>query len=297
MVKNYHETVMADQAVNGLHIEKSRYYIDATLGTGGHTIAILEAGGQVLGIDMDPVMVEVAKERIKKNERFAGRYKLARGNFIYIDTIAAENGFSSVSGILFDLGVSNIHLKDLERGFSFENPGAELDMRIDPETEALKANDLLNVLRRDQLQRMFEVSLDFGAAKWLAGKVVQAREVKKFDKVGDMLDVCRGLNSGKKGLHEATLPFLALRIAVNSELENLKMALSKAFELLAPGGRLVVISFHSKEDGIVKNFFREKIEARVATDIGFKPSTAAEEERIANKKARSAKMRIIQKNE
>ena len=288
----YHESVLVDEVIEGLHIEKTRKYIDATLGNGGHALEILKLGGEVLGIDLDPAMLAIASERMEASGE--KNYKLVNGNFTGIDKIAAENSFSPVNGILFDLGVTNIHLKNLERGFSFENPEAPLDMRINPEAQGVKAADLLNVLREDQLTDLFKVTLEPGAAKWISGRVLHSRLVKSIATVGDALEICEGLKIGKPGLNEATLPFLALRIAVNSELSNLEEALPKAFALLDKGGRLVVISFHSGEDAIVKDFFKEKA-GQGAKIITFKPVHAKEEEISINRKARSAKMRVLER--
>lgn len=291
MKNSYHESVMVEEVVESLHIQKGSFYIDATLGNGGHALEILKLGGKVLGIDLDPKMIGISEKRLKG----FGDFKLARGNFTKIDSIADENKWFPVKGILFDLGVTNVHLKDLEKGFSFENPDAELDMRIDPETQNVKAADLLNVLREDQLEELFEVTLEPGAAKWITGRVLHSRERKPIATVSDMLEVCEGLKTGKRSLNEATLPFLALRIAVNSELDNLKEALPKAFGLLDRGGRLSVISFHSKEDAIVKDFFKEKSLLGEAKMITFKPIMAGEPEILVNRRARSAKMRVIEK--
>jgi 16S rRNA (cytosine1402-N4)-methyltransferase len=237
-------------------------------------------------------MIEITESRLGK--KWKSDLKLVNGNFSQIDKIAKDNDWVSVSGILFDLGVTNIHLTDMERGFSFENPESALDMRIDPETQGVKASDLLNVLREDQLRSLFEVTLDPGAAKWITGRVIHSRAAKTISSVGDMLEITEGLKTGRFGLNEATLPFLALRIAVNSELTNLEETLPKAFNILERGGRLVVISFHSKEDVIVKNFFKEKkLEGNEI--ITFKPVLASEEEININRKARSAKMRVLKK--
>ena len=275
-----------------MHIEKARKYIDATVGNGGHALEILKEGGRVLGIDLDPKMIEITGYRLGK--KWKSDLKLVNGNFSQIDKIAKDNDWIPVSGILFDLGVTNIHLTDTERGFSFENPEAALDMRIDSETQGVKASDLLNVLREDQLRSLFEVTLDPGAAKWITGRVIHSRAAKTISSVADMLEITEGLKTGRFGLNEATLPFLALRIAVNSELTNLEETLPKAFDLLERGGRLVVISFHSKEDVIVKNFFKEK-KLEGAEIITFKPVLASEEEINVNRKARSAKMRVLKK--
>jgi 16S rRNA (cytosine1402-N4)-methyltransferase len=282
---------MVGEVVNQLHIKKGSLYIDATLGTAGHTLEIIQGGGKVLGIDADIKMVELAQKRLKGLKDF----KLIHGNFTKIDAIAKENDWQPVNGIIFDLGVSNIHLKDLERGFSFENPEAELDMRLDPGNLEVKAKDLLNVLREDQLEDLFNITLDPGPAKWITGRVLHSRAAKPIATVSDMLEICQGLVTGRHGLNEATLPFLALRIAVNSELDNLKDALPKAFELLEPGGRLIVISFHSKEDEIVKDFFKEKsLEAR-AEIVTQSPVRADDSEVERNRRARSAKMRVLEK--
>ena len=295
MDNNYHETVLVKETVEFLHIEKDGKYIDATLGNAGHSLEILKAGGHVLGIDLDPDMISISKKRLSEGNFPEKNYKLVQGNFTEIDQIAKEIGWEEVDGILFDLGVTNLHLKDLERGFSFANHEADLDMRVDPKTQGVKASDLLNVLREDQLRVMFEVTLEPGAAKWISGRVLHSREEKPISTVGDFLEICEGLKTGKSGINEATLPFLAVRIAVNSELTNLEEVLPKAYKLLKKGGRLFVISFHSKEDVLVKNFFKEKV-AEGSKIITFKPLMASEEELTENKRARSAKMRVLEKN-
>jgi 16S rRNA (cytosine1402-N4)-methyltransferase len=289
----YHESVMVSEVVENLHINKARKYIDATIGNGGHTQEILERGGTVLGIDMDPKMLAIAEARLG-NYIGKGKCKLVNDNFTNIDKIVTQNDWVPVDGILLDLGVTNIHLKNLERGFSFENPLATLDMRINSNIQGVKAADMLNVLREDQLEDLFKVTLDPGAAKWITGRVLHSRTEKPITNVGDMLEICEGLKIGKVGLNKATLPFLALRIAVNSELTNLEEVLPKAFKLLVKGGKLVVISFHSGEDAIVKNFFKEKVkeEAEITT---FKPVLAGEAELSTNRRARSAKMRVLEK--
>lgn len=293
MENNYHETVMPEDAVNGLQVKEGHKYIDATLGNGGHVLEILKQGGMVLGIDLDQEMVKMAEERLESDK--SGNWKLVHDNFTNIDEIAQRQNWKPVDGILFDLGVSNIHLKDLERGFSFGNPEAPLDMRLDPTTQSVKGADLLNALREDQLREMFEVTMEPGPAKWVTGRVMFARRDAPIATVADLLEISEGLRTGKPGLSEATLPFLAVRIAVNTELDNLSSVLPKAFSLLEKGGRLVVISFHSKEDVIVKDFFKEKSLTGEAEMITFKPATASDEEIEKNRRARSAKMRIIQK--
>lgn len=268
----YHESVMVGEVLENLHVEKAHKYIDATLGTGGHSLAVMGAGGKVLGIEADPKILEIAKERVA-----GGDFVL--GNFVDIDKIAKENGFEKVSGILFDLGVTNLQLMDESRGFSFGNPEADLDMRLNPETQGVTAADLLDALRADQLEDLFKVTLDGGSARWTTRRVLETRPIRT---VGNFLNVCRGLRS-KERLNPATLPFLALRIAVNSELDNLEVALPKALDLVEEGGKLVVISFHSGEDRIVKNFGKSELILPV------------EEEIAKNPRARSAKVRVFVK--
>ena len=294
MNDKYHETVLVEEVVSALHIEKGKKYIDATLGNAGHTLEILGKGGQVLGIEIDPKMLTIAEKRLEKEVVDKKNCKLVQGSFTDIDKIAHGSKWEKVKGILFDFGVTNLHLKDSERGFSFGNSEAPLDMRMDPETQGVKGSDLLNLLREDQLRELFEITLDPGSAKWITGRILHSREAKPIEKVGDLVEICQGLRSSKTGLNEATLPFLAVRIAVNSELTNIKETLPKAFDLLEKGGRLVVISFHSKEDVLVKNFFKEKI-ASGAHAITFRPVTAGGAELEANKRSRSAKMRVLEK--
>ena len=264
---------MVREAVEQLHIKTGSKYIDATLGNGGHTLEITKAGGIVLGIEADPEMLKIAESRL------GDKAKLVLGNFKNIDTIATENGFDKVSGILFDLGVTNIHLTNDSRGFSFSNPNLQLDMRLNPEGQGVKASDLLNALREDQLIQLFETTLDSGSSRWLARRVILERPIET---VGDFLKVCEGLKS-KQGLNPATLPFLAVRISVNSELDNLKEVLPKAYELLESGGRLVVISFHSGEDRLAKEFMKGELILPKGEEISKNP------------RARSAKMRVYEK--
>lgn len=279
---NYHESVMTDEVIKNLHVKNQAKYIDATTGTAGHTLAIAENGGLVLGIEADFEMFSIAKERIRE---YKNKITLVNANFTQIDEIAKKNGFEKVDGIVFDLGVSNLHLKDLSRGFSFTNPEAELDMRLNKESQGVKASDLLNVLRKDQLIDLFSETLEKSSVRWIAGRIISFRQRRKFEKVGDLLNVCQGLKTGKKKLNEATLPFLALRIAVNSELDNLKNTLPKAYRLLKEGGNLIIITFHSKEERIVKDFLGKK------SDF----ITPTLEEINKNQRSRSAKMWVLKK--
>jgi len=296
-----HDSVLANEIVEIFaHLNHQACVIDATLGTGGHSLKLIKSGINILGIEADEDILEIARQRILKAcptaiaDKNCSSYILVHNNFRNISQIAEVNSWKKVDGVIFDLGVTNLHLKDKTRGFSFSNPDADLDMRVDKKNQNIKASDLLNLLREDQLTDMFSVVLDKSQAEYLSGKVIQYRETEKITKVGDLLQILEGVRH-KNTLHYATLPFLALRIAVNSELDNLQIALPKAFDLLEKGGRLAVITFHSAEDRIVKDFFEEVLKQKTARLYKKEIIQPTKKEIIENPRARSAKLRIIDK--
>ena len=280
MKTNYHESVMVKEVTESLHLNTSSQnngkYIDCTLGTGGHAEAIIKAGGEVLGIEADPKMFEIAKERLGDSA------KLILGNFDNLEKIAKENDFTEVDGILFDLGVSNLHLKEDERGFSFSNPEQNLDMRLNPEMQGVKASDLLNALDQTQLTTLFEAVMSHNEAKRVAGRIISMRPLFT---VNDLMNVVKDIPH-KEHLNAATLPMLALRIAVNSELDNLNRVISEAIKLLKKGGRLLIITFHSGEEKIVQKYMNVRTKIRI-------PSY---EEINKNVRSRSAKLYVYTKN-
>ncbi len=281
-----HKSVLLHEVIEALHIKKKGCrYIDATVGTGGHAAEIIRAGGEVLGIEVDPEMLALAKKNVQ------GRLEL--GNFREIDQIAIRAGFREVDAILFDLGISSLHYKEFARGFSFAQSDAPLDMRLNKKKQNINAADLLKVLREEQLVNLFEPVMGRYKAKSIARKIVLVRQRKEIKKVGDLLAIVG--EKRKNRAHPATEVFLALRIAVNSELENLKEALPKAFFLLQRGGRLVIITFHSLEDALVKSFFREMAKMGKAKIITKKPIVSSAAEVAQNPSARSAKLRVIEK--
>jgi 16S rRNA (cytosine1402-N4)-methyltransferase len=283
-----HEPVLVRQVLERLHIDKGDRIIDATVGTGGHAMVIAAAGARVLGIDADKEMLAVAAKRLPRS------CTLVHGNFRNIDEIAVKAGWNAADGIVFDLGVSNPQLTSAARGFSYTHPEASLDMRVDPIQQGLTGADLLNALREDQLVVLFEKVLDWSAARKIAKEVVRFRTAGKIKTVGDFLEICRFLR-GKPGLPPATRPFLALRMAVNGELENLEEALPKALGLLGKGGRLAVITFHSGEERRVVTFFRQVQRERAGRMITKAPLTPTEAEIASNARARSAKLFILEK--
>ncbi len=285
----YHNSVLSKEAAEHLKIIKGARFIDATLGDGGHTIEILRRGGNVLGIDRDPIAIKRTTERLEALESdFLGKYLLIEGNFSEIDKIASGCGFEAVKGILYDLGTSYYQLSDSSRGFSF-NADADLDMRMGGGD--IKASDLVNALSEKELTNLIG---NFGGERF-AGRIARAIvKARKEEKVATTLQLVKIIEQSVpkiKGerLHVATRTFQALRIAVNDELENLKKSLSRAASLLAPGGRLVIISFHSLEDKIAKGM-RLKLQ-----EVYEKPLAPSVEEQKLNIRSRSAKMRVFEK--
>lgn len=295
MKDSYHISVLLKEAVDSLSVEPGKLYIDGTLGGGGHTAEILERGGKVLGIDFDEDALAYNKLRIENGEVRNGKnVTLAKGNFRDIDAIAKENGIEKVAGIVLDIGVSSHHFDDVGRGFSFQHE-APLDMRMDQDLE-VNAADLLNVLSKNELAELFLKLGEEWKAKPIAEAIVKARQVSSIKTTTDLVEVVkRVIPGGKPGINPATKVFQALRIAVNDELNNLRDVLPKAVDLLEPNGRLAVISFHSLEDRIVKNAFKQFAQEGKGTIVTKKPLVPSEEEIGRNKRARSAKLRVFEK--
>ncbi|MBU0998565.1 16S rRNA (cytosine(1402)-N(4))-methyltransferase RsmH [Patescibacteria group bacterium] len=286
----YHEPVLKKEILDLVeeNISTNSKIIDATLATGGHTEEFLKKGWKVLGIEVDNLMLEIAKERLFSQKNVL----LLKGNFKDIDQISKINNFLDSDVILFDLGVSNLQLTSNKRGFSFSNPNADLDMRIDPISQEVKAKDLLNILREDQLKEIFSKVMNYNLSKKIVREIIRYREQKKIETVADFNQICEVLPK-KESLNKATLAYLALRIAVNSELENLSEALPKAFEILKEGGILLIISFHSGEDRVVKQYFRSLSKKGFAQI--FEVVRPESSEIVKNPRSRSAKLRCLKK--
>ena len=279
-----HTPVLLQKTVELLDPAPGKLFIDATCGFGGHTEELIKKGPKVLGIDRDPEAIEFLRKSLESRVK-SQRLTLVRGNFADIRQIAKEAGFGKVDGILFDLGVSSVQLANPERGFSFTREGP-LDMRMDP-TLGLSAADIVNNFEK---RRLYEIFKNYGQEKFawaIAGAICRARELKPIATTAELARVIeevyktggvRKKHKAKK-LHPATKAFSALRIVVNSELLNKK-------------GRLVVISFHSLEDGIVKRFFKHQRNFKVLTP---KPIGPEKIEILANPRSRSAKMRAAEK--
>lgn len=289
----YHKTVLLNETIDLLNVRKDGLYIDATLGGGGHAVRIIESGGKVLGIDADEEALDFVKENFKfKISNF--KLKLARGNFGEIDKIAAESGFEKVKGIVYDLGVSSHQIDTPDRGFSFQSTGP-LDLRMDSGL-SVKARDLVNSLTRKELIELFIKLGEEYRAQGIADEIVKARAVEPIITTVDLVDIVKkAVPFSNSKINPATKVFQALRIAVNDEINNLRKSLPKAWELLDSGGRLAIISFHSLEDRVIKNKFKEWEKEGMGKVITKKPVIPTTEELDANKRSRSAKLRVIEK--
>lgn len=289
---DYHVPVLLKETIDLLKVEPGKKYIDATLGGGGHSKEILNRGGELLAIDRDPEAIENFRNYLK-SACPASPPKLSWGNFEDIDKFAQEQGFERVDGILFDLGVSSHQLETPERGFSFSSP-LPLDMRMDPRL-SLSAKDLINVLNEGELYELFTKLGEEQYSRRFARAVCRARRVKPIETCSELAEIIAKAAPGRGHLHPATKVFQALRIAVNDELNSLKAALPKTLEILKPKGRVVVISFHSLEDRIVKEFFRSQEESGKLTILTKKPIVPSMKEVEQNARARSAKLRSAER--
>lgn len=294
-----HIPVLLEEVLDLLNVREGRRYIDATLGLGSHSLGILERGGKVLGIEVDRASLVEARRRIgpacrRGRESESRGIKFVRGNFRDIGKIAATHGFVSCDGVLFDLGMSSWQLEESGRGFTFQQD-EPLDMRMD-EDLAVTAADLLNGLGRNELANFFQKYGEEQSARRIASAIVRARSLKSIRTTGDLVRIIEEVKGRKRGrLHPATKVFQALRIAVNDEINNLRLALPQAFKILAAGGRLVVISFHSLEDREAKRFFKSLEQAGAGNVVTKKPVVPSRQETKENPRARSAKLRVIEK--
>ena len=298
-MNNVHKSVLLKETLDFLQVKRGKKYIDATLGGGGHAKAILELNGEVLGIDVDQEALDLVRKSLEdsiKNSKLV----LAKGNFRKIDEIARLNKFDKVSGIIFDLGLSSNQLENPNRGFSFLK-GGPLDMRMDEDLE-VKAQDLVNILTKGELYEIFSKFGEEHRARAISDSIVSARRIAPIKTTGDLINVVQGALGIKGELNDfakaniAKRVFQALRIAVNDELESIREALPKALELLEIKGRIVVISFHSLEDRIIKQSFIDFEKRNMGKIISKKPILASKEETESNSRARSAKLRVFEKN-
>ncbi|WP_449125445.1 16S rRNA (cytosine(1402)-N(4))-methyltransferase RsmH [Pseudomonas viridiflava] len=305
-----HITVLLEEAVEALALRADGCYVDGTFGRGGHSRLILSylgPDGRLLGFDKDPQAIATGQTLAAED----GRFVIVQRSFAELGSEAQERGLAGkVSGILLDLGVSSPQLDDPERGFSFMNDGP-LDMRMDP-TRGVSAAEFIATAPAEEIARVFKEYGEERFAKRMANAVVQRREVQPFERTADLAEVLKVANPAwEKGKNPATRAFQGLRIHVNNELGDLEAGLEAALGALEIGGRLVVISFHSLEDRIVKLFMRKLAKGEADNmprnlpiqykafepkiRIHGKAQFASDTETKANPRSRSAVMRVAEK--
>ena len=308
-----HKPIMLEECIEFLKIRHDGVYLDGTLGGGGHSSEIVKSlgpNGVLIGIDQDKNAIEAAKKRLLSIDSKANIF-IKHTNFENIREVLEEQKIDSVDGVLLDLGVSSHQLDEGERGFSYQHD-APLDMRMN-QNDDFDAYTLVNTWSRDDMTRIIR---DYGEEKWaarIAEFIVRSREVQKINTTGELVDIIKSAipaSARREGPHPAKRTFQALRIAVNRELEVLENLLDTVTDLLSCGGRLVIISYHSLEDRIVKKAFQKQSQGCVCPRdfpkcvCGFKPKlriitrkpiTPSEKEIDENPRARSAKLRVAEK--
>lgn len=310
-----HETVLLKEAVEGLNIKKDGVYVDCTLGGAGHSQEIfnqLGEEGKLIAFDQDITAIEHAQGILEKGIN-NGQILLVQSNFRHLKESVNDLGFQSVDGVLYDLGVSSPQLDEAERGFSYHQD-APLDMRMDQRQE-LTAQTIVNEWEYSDMVRIFYRYGEEKFSKQVARKIEAKRKNQRIETTQELVDIIKEAipaPARRKGGHPAKRIFQALRIAVNDELGALEDSLEQAIELLNPKGRISAISFHSLEDRIVKTIFRdyatgpdipigipllpEQIEDPILKLVNRKPIVPSQEEIERNNRARSAKLRIAEKN-
>jgi len=287
-----HEPVMLSEVLEMLNVRRGGIYIDATVGLGGHAAAILEASapnGRLLGLDADPQALDAARRRL---EPFGDRCRLERAWLDHAAATAERYGFSAVDGVLCDLGVSSLQLDDPRRGFSFQQDGP-LDMQLGPDAER-SAAEIVNQYDEAELADVIYQLGEERRSRRIARAIVERRPIRTTGQLAEIVQSAVGRGSRRR-LHPATHVFRALRLEANRELERLAAFLGAARGMLARGGRLAAIAFHSLEDRIVKRFIREASAAGGGLrSLSKKPLRPRAEEVERNPRARSARLRAAE---
>lgn len=292
-IEQIHRPVLLKEVLHFLALQKDDIFLDATLGLGGHSEAILKHFPHLkllIGIDWDEDALNLAKKRLAL---FKNKTRFYLANFKDLDLILDEEGLNGVDGILMDLGLSSYQLDQSGRGFSFMRD-EPLDMRMDRSGTVL-ASDMINKLPEDRLEELIRLYGEEPWAKKIARQIVKRRSEKPILSTLELVNVVKDAIPKKfhpRKINPATKTFQAIRIAINREFENLTIGLEKSVRALKPGGRILVISFHSLEDRIVKHFFKKNKELEIITKKPIKPT---KEEITENPRARSAKLRVAQK--
>ena len=292
----FHIPVLLSEVIEYIQVAAGKWYVDATAGGGGHTEAIIKLGGRVLAIEQDDQAVEFLSEKFAieiENRTLV----IQKGNFRDITQIARRAKKTEIAGVLFDLGMSNFQIKRSSRGFSFQTD-EPLDMRMN-QKNTVTAASIINTYTSEELAQLFTHFGEENAASEISEALVQARAREPIETTRQLAEVITEVYKQQhrwERIHPATRVFQALRIAVNDELESLRLTLPQAIELLEPSGRCLVISFHSLEDRIVKQTFLNLVNQDRRVIITKKPIIATIAEKRENPASRSAKLRVFQKN-
>ncbi|WP_010252204.1 16S rRNA (cytosine(1402)-N(4))-methyltransferase RsmH [Acetivibrio cellulolyticus] len=308
-----HKPVLFEECIENLDIKPDGVYVDGTLGGAGHSSAIyqkLGEKGMLIGLDQDGFALETSKKRLE-DQNGKGSLIFANTNFVNIKSVCFENKIACVDGILLDLGVSSHQLDEAERGFSY-NKDAPLDMRMD-RRQKFTAETIVNEYSKEEIKKIIR---EFGEENWasrIAEFIVQRRDEKRIETTGELVEIIKAAipsSARREGPHPAKRTFQALRIAVNDELGILSKAIEEGVNLLKPGGRFCIITFHSLEDRIVKNEFNKYInpctcpstfpvcvcgKKKLAESVHRKPIVPSVKELEENPRARSAKLRVLEK--
>lgn len=294
-----HKSVLLHEAIDGLNIKSGDIFVDGTLGNGGHSLEVAKRFGskvKIVGIDMDQKAIERSKKLLDKS---GADTLLTEGNFRNIDQILQDLNITKVNAILLDIGLSSNQLEESGRGFTFqEDEKLLMTFKDNPTEEDVTAWDVVNNWEEENLEAIIRGYGEERYAGRIARAIVEARQVSPIESTGELAAIIEEAVPGsyKRGkINPSTRTFQAIRIAVNDELQALKEGIEKSFNSLSSGGRLAVISFHSLEDRIVKNYFKNFSQEEKGKIITKKPIEASEEEIKENRRSRSAKLRIIEK--
>lgn len=311
-----HIPVLLDECMQGLQLSTGKIYVDATLGGAGHSLAaakLIGPSGHLIGIDQDQVALDAATQRLSVlPDEIRPEIDVLSGNFGMLDSLLLEAEIPSIDAILFDIGVSSVQIDTPSRGFSFKENGP-LDMRMNPSKQTLTAAEIINTKNATDLARIIQQYSDEKWASRIAEFIVKAREKAPITESEQLVEIIKAAvpaSARRSGGHPAKRTFQALRIEVNGELDMLRSGLEAAIRWLAPGGRIAVISYHSLEDRIVKDCFKDYAQGCICPPelpvcmcghkpilelITRKPIVPSAEEVARNPRSRSAKLRIAQR--
>jgi 16S rRNA (cytosine1402-N4)-methyltransferase len=292
-----HKTVLLKESIDGLKVKQGGIYIDATAGSGGHSLRIGNQGaGTVIALDKDLDAINRTTKRLEDLD--CKKIIVNKPNYL-LDEVLEENGIREVDGVLFDLGISSDQLEESFRGFSFKNDGPLLmTMKKSPDEKDLTAHEIVNYWEEENLADIIYGYGDEKYSRRIAKAIVESRKQKPIETTVELAEIVKNSVPGwyrNKKIHPATKTFQAIRITVNNEIEELKIALKKSFDALKSKGRLSVITFHSLEDRIVKQLFKGLEERELGIRITKKPISPSESELKENPRARSAKLRVFEK--